>query len=142
MTILTTLIYSLFLSIQPINNGFLSQFAFANNDNPIEIKIGSTFQLEANEKAILKSNNIIIDLVNISDSRCPEGMNCFRAGELEVDLLINQDGEERVLKLMIPTWEKGGVSEAKLTSELTISLVGPSNKNKKAGPIKAEFLIK
>lgn len=142
MTLITTFIYSIILSILPVGESSIIPLLIIQENNPINIIIGEEFQIGVNETASLMDEDITIDIYNISDSRCPEGMNCFRAGELEVELVFTHNGKESAITLMTPTWEKGGVSEVKLTDDLTMLLVGPPKKDNSKKPFKVTLVIK
>ena len=44
----------------------------------------------SNKKQIIQ-NNTIIELFNVEDSRCPEGVRCFTAGSAKITLRITEN---------------------------------------------------
>jgi len=65
--------------------------------NQINASLNAPFQLKINQTAIIKSENIKLTFLNVTeDSRCPEGTVCVWAGQVKALLLleVNQSSHE------------------------------------------------
>ena len=54
-----------------------------------EIELKETFTVKMNQTVVFNEEKLVIELINVSDSRCPKDANCFWEGELEYTILIN-----------------------------------------------------
>ncbi len=60
--------------------------------NPIHTSLNQSFQLNINQTAIVKPDNIKITFLNVTeDSRCPEGMFCVWPGQVKALLRLETD---------------------------------------------------
>lgn len=77
-------------------------------------KLGDNFDLKANESVSFTDNNSTLKakLVKIEDSRCPEGVQCIRAGEAIVTLDL-QVGNESFsgIKVCVQCEKSMGITE-------------------------------
>ena len=61
-------------------------------ENLISAKLGEQFQLKVNQIAILKSDNIEIKFLNVTnDSRCPSDVTCVWEGEVKMSVNVVKD---------------------------------------------------
>ena len=61
-------------------------------ENLISAKLGEQFQLKVNQIAILKSDNIEIKFLNVTnDSRCPSDVTCVWEGEVKISVNVVKD---------------------------------------------------
>jgi len=56
--------------------------------------LGSPFQLGIGQTALISTENLTVKLLNLSDSRCPSGVQCIWAGEVSATVRIAKDGRE------------------------------------------------
>lgn len=52
-------------------------------------ELNTEFQLNFNQSAEIKNENLSIKFQQVNDSRCPKGANCFWQGEGKVTLKVN-----------------------------------------------------
>lgn len=118
-----------------------SDFLF--EDPVTSVEINEVFGVVEGESVILKDTEIQLQLIKLSDSRCPEGVNCIRAGEIEVEIVIIRDDEVSEYTLRNPTWERGGTSEAKLDNGLVLRLNGAFDESgrQKGDPLRVAFVF-
>ncbi len=65
-----------------------------------EIDPGEAFRLGVGEAAGLASENLTVKFAGVTaDSRCPTGVNCFWAGDAEVELRLIRGEEETSMSL-------------------------------------------
>jgi len=65
----------------------LGLMAGCKSENVDTLALGSDFPLTVKQQAQI--SDLQLTLTNVSDSRCPQNVNCFRAGEVVVDLSLN-----------------------------------------------------
>jgi len=99
-----------------------------NGTDPIVFSFNERFSLRLNETAINNSTENRMEVVAIRDNRCPVGVNCFRAGEVEVDLKI--DTETQIITLTFPTAEKPKSRSYHTKDDYTVKLTGASRKGR------------
>jgi len=68
-------------------------------------KFGDTFQAKSGEEAQLSgasaSNDLKVIVESITDSRCPEGVNCIRAGNAQIGLTLSKESDRQEVGLCI-----------------------------------------
>ena len=82
----------------------------------VEIRLGEDFVIQKGETAIY-NHEIRLTLMDIKDSRCPKGMNCFRAGELLVVLFVEQEASNQSITFFLNgggSVKKGGSNKQSL----------------------------
>ncbi|MCK9150965.1 hypothetical protein [Methanobacterium alcaliphilum] len=69
----------------------------------VETKVNQNFSLKINQSAKIKSENVTITLLNVSeDSRCPQGGTCIGPGQVKVKLKFSKNGKIRKFTLISP----------------------------------------
>lgn len=94
---------------------------------PKAFLLNERFGLRLNETAVNNEIETGVEVLAIRDNRCPVGVNCFRAGEVEVDLKIN--GKETTT-LTFPTAEKPGSTSYYASGLYGVKLLGASRKGR------------
>jgi hypothetical protein len=75
-------------------------FSCAEDPDCVDSVVGEEISIQVFDTATYCSDNLSITFnAYPNDSRCPSNVTCIWAGFVEVELLINQDGKESVLKL-------------------------------------------
>jgi hypothetical protein len=117
-----------------------SAFACSNVEVESEAsKLGEVFSLKANESKRLTDNQTTIEakVTKIADSRCPEGVQCIRAGEVVVTMSIQIAGEkfddvsvclQCELERVYPARETTEIKAKSKTYKLTLQDVSPAPK--------------
>ena len=59
-----------------------------------EVELNDTFKLKIHESVSIKNENLKITLVSVSDSRCPEGVQCIWQGEINYKVKVNKKAIE------------------------------------------------
>lgn len=57
------------------------------------LNFGETIEMAYQEKVMVGNDGLSLTYQSIQDSRCPEGVQCIRAGEAKVEVLVEQDGQ-------------------------------------------------
>ena len=52
------------------------------------IQLNTPFEIAINEKAIIQGSNTVMEITEITDSRCPAYVQCFSAGDAKLKLNI------------------------------------------------------
>lgn len=66
-------------------------------------QLDETFKLKKNTTCIIKDTGLEVELLDINDSRCPEGVQCVRAGEAVVKIEVKGiNGENQTITLAVP----------------------------------------
>lgn len=94
--------------------------------DPILFALNEQFGLRLNQSAFNKRSETGLEVLAIRDNRCPVGVNCFRAGEVEIDLKVNN----KEVTLTFPTAEKPGSTNKHTVDQLTVKLLGASRKGR------------
>jgi hypothetical protein len=63
-------------------------------------KLGTNFEISSNQTISIQPQGIMIQLVNVTDSRCPSDVTCIWAGQASVDLAIQVNGNNNLLTLV------------------------------------------
>ncbi len=100
-----------------------------DDDSSIIFNLEEEFLLRNSEKGQLKDQTFSISVLEINDSRCPEGVNCIRAGEIRFKLLLKNKKEEKTLTLSYPARGKTLIDNSTF-GNYTIRLIKPNQKNK------------
>lgn len=91
-------------------------------------KLDEEVTLKDKESAVLDGENLIIEVLEINDSRCPVGTNCIRAGEVRFSLLLKSKDKE--LKTILSNPVKGYQLKGAVSFEgYKIALTGATQKN-------------
>ncbi len=101
--------------------------ATPNLNGPKLFAFNEQFGLRLNESATNEASSTALEVLAIRDNRCPVGVNCFRAGEVEVELKIN---DKETVTLTFPTAEKPRSQDAYATDQFTVKLLGASRKGR------------
>lgn len=73
-----------------------------------EIKLNAVFELKLNEKALISHTNILLELTEINDSRCPVDVQCIWAGNARVKLNVKGlETSDAVLSFCIGQCDNG-----------------------------------
>jgi hypothetical protein len=126
---------------------FLLLINLGTTIDPAPITLEQTFDLEKEHIAIYAEGEISIELVKVMDSRCPENTNCIWAGELSVQVAINNKGKVTSETLTVPAiGTRNSRSEVQVDDLLLTFLGQADNKLHKPSsstdlPIKFEFLL-
>jgi hypothetical protein len=57
------------------------------------VQIGKEFTLPAGKTAAVSGEKLLIKLVSVQDSRCPQGVTCIQAGEAKCLMQITLEGK-------------------------------------------------
>ncbi len=90
--------------------------------------INKQFSLRQSQTGTLKQDDFTIEVVSIRDSRCPPGVNCIRAGEVDVDVILKSGTKEETKTLTFPTAEKRGSTNTAAFDGKVINFLGASAK--------------
>ena len=94
----------------------------------IVFKVDSDVILKNKESATLDSKDLVIEVLEINDSRCPVGVNCIRAGEVTFSLLLKSKDSELKTALSYPV--KGNkVKGSASFAGYHVQLTGATQKN-------------
>ncbi len=111
--------------------------AFSNVDvEQAGLKLGESFTLKANESKKLTDNQTSIEakITKIADARCPEGVQCIRAGEVvvSVSLQIADEKFDNVdvclqceMEKIYPARQTSEIKAKNRTYKLTLQEVSP-----------------
>lgn len=88
------------LSISAIVMVFSTVLPHAFSDDILNLKLGEEFEIGSNQTVSLPQENIVIRLVNVTDSRCPSDVTCIWAGQTSVDLDIQKNRHAYPLSLV------------------------------------------
>jgi hypothetical protein len=69
------------------------------DQNQNDVSLGETIDLTLKESVKIGSENLEIEFVSISDSRCPLGVNCIQAGKAMVAFKLTKDEKAETLNL-------------------------------------------
>ena len=75
---------------------FLILLAFSSfkcNDNPlspVEASLGSDFDIKFGQTTVFRSDDLYITFKDVSEARCPIGLECFWQGSAYITLMIRQ----------------------------------------------------
>ena len=74
-----------------------------SDSESISAEIGRTFQLEVGKETRItgQSDSLKIVVQSISDGRCPQGVECVRAGNAQVQLTISEGSDAQMVDLCI-----------------------------------------
>lgn len=111
---------------QPATTNGKKESATTNGFNPILFALNERFSLRQNQSALNKETETGLEILAIRDNRCPVGVNCFRAGEVEIDLKVN----DKTVTLTYPTAEKPNSTSNHVTDQFTVKLLGASRKGR------------
>lgn len=80
---------------------FLFGCAASPDANDFPLSLDKPFNLSLGETARLDSGDLSIAFLDVpADSRCPDGAVCIRAGDVQVNLTVMQDGMTTDLALV------------------------------------------
>lgn len=70
----------------------VSVFVFACSTDPVGPKLGEQFDLKVGQQVTVQSAGLTIKFKAVDgDSRCPEGVMCFWAGDAKVIIVVSQN---------------------------------------------------
>ena len=84
--------------------------------------VGKEFEIGINETSRNCPKNISITLIDIQDSRCPDGAQCIWAGMIVVEAAVTIDGKDLDLQLS-NNENASGFPDEFSTSEYTVKLI-------------------
>jgi hypothetical protein len=67
----------------------------ADLDGSIKSELNKPFSLAVGEKALFGTNNLLLELSGINDSRCPADGQCIWAGYVKVELNVTGSGMKK-----------------------------------------------
>src|SRR5574342_1006413 len=74
---------------------YTTQYAMAEDDEPIKVPLATQFQLKAQQTAILETENIQIKFLNVTeDSRCPSDVACVWEGMATIIVNIKLNDQD------------------------------------------------
>ena len=82
-------------------------------------QLGTNFDISTNQTLSIQPQGIMIQLVNVTDSRCPSDVTCIWAGQVSVDLALQMNENNNLLTLV----SSAGNSSAKSFSNYVVHLV-------------------
>jgi hypothetical protein len=97
-----------------------------------QFDVGTQFRLHEGDSTICEQNGLSIKVLKVRDNRCPPDVQCIRAGEIEVDLIIDYQSERITPTLMNPTRERQNGVQQIAMNNVIINFLGstPENKSK------------
>ena len=63
--------------------------------------LGDTLTLEQGTPLLLEAEKLSLTISKLQDSRCPDGVDCFRAGEAKINLTVSQASVSENLELEV-----------------------------------------
>ena len=57
------------------------------------INYGETIEIAYQQKVMVGNEELALTFQSIKDSRCPEGVQCIRAGEAKVEVILEQNSQ-------------------------------------------------
>ncbi len=72
----------------------------------------------------LKDTDFSLEIVDIRDNRCPPNVQCIRAGEIEVDVMLKKGDNNKKETLTYPTAEKPGSVKSIAFDNFQIDFLG------------------
>ena len=67
-------------------------------DTP-SVMLGETLEIAYGQKTMIDSEGLGITYAGINDSRCPADVQCIRAGEAKIELLLEKNGQSDKIML-------------------------------------------
>jgi len=74
--------------------GAYAMFMFIFSESLNYVELNKEFSLKINQNAFIRSEFIKIKLIDISDSRCPKGVQCVWAGEARAEINILKNNQD------------------------------------------------
>ncbi len=91
----------------------------AFSEDMVNTQLGTNFEISANQTISIQPQQIMIQLVNVTDSRCPSDVTCIWAGQVSIGLALQMDGNNNLLTLV----SSAGNSSAKSSGNYVVHLV-------------------
>ncbi|MEO9277110.1 MAG: hypothetical protein ABI340_04945 [Nitrososphaera sp.] len=83
------------------------------------VQLGTNFEISTNRTISIQPQGLMIQLVNVTDSRCPSDVTCVWAGQASIDLALQMNGKNNLLTLV----SSAGNSSTKAVGIYIIHLV-------------------
>lgn len=120
--VLETISYSmryeiLSISLVLILTGVTLPHAFS--DDMVNAQLGTNFEIMANQTVSIQPQGVMLQLVNVTDSRCPSDVTCIWAGQATVNLAVQDNGNTNLLTLV----SQAGSTDIKSTGQYVVQLV-------------------
>jgi len=80
----------------------------ADSESPLTVKLS-----QSNPNLTLEGAGLTLKLLEVNDSRCPQGVECFWAGEVGITLEIAQIGVQYVRQPLYTLFDANARSEPK-----------------------------
>jgi hypothetical protein len=65
--------------------------------------MNTPFQLRPGRTAVIKQENFSVEFLGVTqDSRCPQGANCIRAGDVTVQVRLKKDNDVTTATMTLP----------------------------------------
>ncbi len=109
----------------------------AFSDNTVNPQLGTNFEMMANQTISIQSEGIVLQLVNVTDSRCPSDVTCIWAGQATVNLAAQVNGKTNLLTLV----SQAGKTDIKPLEHYVIQLVKVDPYPKSGTPIKVSDYV-
>lgn len=71
----------------------------AFSEDTVNAQLGTNFDMMTNQTVTVQPTGMMIQLVNMSDSRCPSDVTCIWAGQASVNLAVQVNGNTNLLNL-------------------------------------------
>ncbi len=55
------------------------------------VELGRSFDIYLDEKVVVKDEDLYLELIHVDDSRCPMNVECYWEGEIEYQLIVNDN---------------------------------------------------
>ncbi len=107
---------SVVLVILTISNMILPH---AFSEDMVNAQLGTNFEISSNQTISIQPQGIMIQLVNVTDSRCPSDVTCVWAGQAIINLALQMDGNNNLITLV----SSAGNSSAKSSGSYIVHLV-------------------
>lgn len=99
------------------------------------VKAGEPFELKLNESAKLDGEDLKVTFTKVlEDSRCPEGTDCFWAGEVKIAIAANTGNRSYQIALTREGKQTGPVTLPAGNFRISLLEVAPYPKNQKKIP--------
>lgn len=75
------------------------------NPNTLPVNFGQEFPLKVGDKAVATANtatdSLLVEVISIQDNRCPRDVECIRAGEVQVEVIVTSRQQSENLAMCI-----------------------------------------
>ena len=59
-----------------------------NSTESASVRLSTPIEIAVNKKAIIRGSNLMLEVTEVADNRCPADVQCFSAGDVKVKLNI------------------------------------------------------